>query len=64
MFNMLDLSIELQWTVKLYTFPYKHTSLDSVALNPSDILPKQNLVGKLIFLLSALKLNYFFSINK
>ena len=34
---------------KSYTFPFKDTSLDSVALNPSDILPRQNRVGKLTF---------------
>ena len=53
-FNMSDLSIELQSTEKLYTFPFKDTSLDSAALNLSDILPKQNRVGKLRFLLLAL----------
>ena len=51
---MSDLSIELQSTEKLYTFPFKDTSLDSAALNLSDILPKQNRVGKLRFLLLAL----------
>ena len=31
MFNMADLSPELYSTEKLYTFPFKDTSLDSVA---------------------------------
>ena len=42
MFNMSDLSIELKSTEKSYTFPFKDTSLDSVALNPLEILPRQN----------------------
>ena len=42
MFNMSDLSID--------------AFLDSVALNLSYILPKQNRVGKITFLLSALNL--------
>ena len=56
MFNMSDLSIELWSTEKSYTFPFKNTSLDTIALNPSDIRPKQNQVGKLTFLLPALNL--------
>ena len=32
----------------------KYTSLDSIVLNPLDILARQNWVGKLTFLLSAL----------
>ena len=59
MFEMSDLSIEFWSTEKLYAFPFKDTSLDSAALNPTDIRPKQNRVGKLTFLLSAL--NLFFS---
>ena len=42
MFNMLHLSIELQSAEKSYKFPFTDTSLDSVALNPVDILPRQN----------------------
>ena len=42
MFNMSDLSIELESTEKSYTSPFEYTFLDSVALNPSDMLPKQN----------------------
>ena len=44
MFNISDLSIELPSTEKSYTFPFKDTSLDSVAVNPSEILPRQNWV--------------------
>ena len=60
MFNMSDLSTELQSTEKSCIFPFKDTSLDSVALNTLEILTRQNLVGKLTFLLSALNLNIFF----
>ena len=42
MFNMSDLSIELQSTEKSYTFPYKDTSFDSVELDPLDITPRRN----------------------
>ena len=34
---------------KSYTFRFKDTSLDSVALKSLDILPRQNWVGKLTF---------------
>ena len=44
MFNMSDLSIKLQSIEKSYAFIFKDTSLDSVALNPLDILPRQNRV--------------------
>ena len=37
---MTNLSIELQSTEKSYTFPFKDTSLDSVAPNPLDMLPR------------------------
>ena len=50
--------------VNLYTFPFKDTTLDSVDLNPSDIFPKQNRVGKLIFLFSALNLIISFLFTK
>ena len=56
MFNMSDLSIELLSTEKSYTFLLKGTSLDSVAINPLDILQRQNWVWKLTYLLSALNL--------
>ena len=39
---MSDLSIELYSTEKSYTFPFKDTSLHSVALNPLDILLREN----------------------
>ena len=42
MFNMSDLSVALQSTGKSYTFPFKDTSLDSVAPNSLDMLPRQN----------------------
>ena len=64
MFHISDLSIELQSTEKSYTFPPNDTSLDSVALSPSDILNKQNRVGKLTFLLSALNLKISFPFTK
>ena len=37
---MTNLSIELQSTEKSYTLPFKDTSLDSVAPNPLDMLPR------------------------
>ena len=37
---MTNLSIELQSTEKSYTLPFKDTSLDSVASNPLDMLPR------------------------
>ena len=43
--------------------PIKDTSLDSLALNPLDVLPKQNGVGKLSFLFSALNLKIYFSLT-
>ena len=56
MFNMSDLLIELKSTEKSYTFSFKDTSLDLVLLNPLDVLPRQNWVGKVTFLFSALNL--------
>ena len=53
---MSDFSKEFQLTEKSHTLPFKDISLDSVALNPSGILPKQNRVEKLTFLLLALNL--------
>ena len=41
MFNMSDLSIDLSSTKKLNTFLFKDTSLDSVALNPLEMLPNK-----------------------
>ena len=42
MFHMSDLFIELQSIEKSYPSPFTDTSLDSVSLNPLDILPSQN----------------------
>ena len=48
---------------KSYTFQFKDTSLDSVLVNPIEILPTQNWVGKLTFLLSALSWNISFALT-
>ena len=56
MFNTSDLPIEIKSTEKSCTFPFKITSLDSLALNPLDLLSRQNWVGKLTYSLSALNL--------
>ena len=63
MFIMSDLLIELLSTKKSYTFSLQNTSLDSVALNPSDILPKENRVEKLTFSLFALNLIIYFPLT-
>ena len=60
MFNMSDLSIELQSTEKSYTFPIKDTSLDWILLNLLDMIPRQNWVWKVILLLPALNLKISF----
>ena len=49
---------------KSYTFLFKDASLDTILLNSSDILPKQNQVGKLAFLLLALNLKVSFTLTK
>ena len=46
MFNTSDISIELYSAEKSYTFPFKDISPDSVSLNPADILPTENRIGK------------------
>ena len=51
---ILYLSIELQLTGKSFTFPFKDTSLVSVALNSLYALPRQNWVGKITFFLPVL----------
>ena len=56
MFKMLGLVIALHSTEKSYRLPFKDTSLELLATNLLHILPKQNLAGKLTFLLSALNL--------
>ena len=58
---MSDLSIELWSTDESYTFPFKDTFLGSVLPKPLDILPRQNWVGQLTFLLSALNLKISFT---
>ena len=63
MFNVSDLSIELKSTVKSYTFPFNDVSLGLVELDPLDILPRRNWVGKLTFLLSALNLKISFTLT-
>ena len=52
MFETLDSSI-----------PLKDTSLDSRALNPLEILPRQNRVGKLTVFLSTLNLKISFPLT-
>ena len=42
MFNMPDLSIKFNSTEKLHIFHFHDTSLDSVALNLLEIVPRQN----------------------
>ena len=53
MLSTSNLSMELWLAEKSYIFPFKNTSLDSAALKPLDILPRQNWVGKLTFVLST-----------
>ena len=48
---------------RIWTFPFEDTSIDSVVLNPLDILPRQNWVGKLTFLLPILKLRGSFPLT-
>ena len=59
MFNMSDLSIELELTEKSYTFLFNNFP-DSVLLNPLDALSKQNQVVNVALLLSALNLKISF----
>lgn len=54
-----DLSKELYSTERPYTFSFEDTSLNSVLLNPSNILPKQSRVERLALLLSALNLKVY-----
>ena len=42
MSNMSDLSTELESTEKSYPYPFKDISLDSVALIPLEMFPRQN----------------------
>ena len=59
MFNMSDLSIELELTEKSYTFLFNNFP-DSVLLNPLDALSKQSQVVNVALLLSALNLKISF----
>ena len=54
-----DLSTELYSTERPYTFSFEDTSLNSVLLNPSNILPKQSRVERLTLLVSALNLKIY-----
>ena len=63
MFNMSDLSIKLSSTEKSNTFLFRDTSIDSFALNSLDILSRQNSVGKLTSLWSALNLKASFPLT-
>ena len=54
MFNMSDFSIVSQSIEKSYTFPFKDTTVDPVAPNWLDMLPRQNRIRKFTFLLLAL----------
>ena len=63
MCNISNLSIELKSTEKTYTFPFKDTSLDSVARNSLDMLLRMNRVGKFKFSLSALTLQISFPLT-
>ena len=56
MFNMPDLSIPLQFTEKSDILPLNDTSPDWAISNFSDMLPRQNSLGKYVFLLSTLNL--------
>ena len=60
MFNKSNLSIELKSIKKSYRFQFKDTSLDSLALNPLDMIPRQNWVRNWTFLLSALTYRFLF----
>ena len=62
MFNMSDLSIGLPIETS-YTFQIKNTSLDSLALNPLEKLPRQDFVGKFTFLWSVLNLKIYFPLK-
>ena len=56
MFNMPDLSIPLQFTEKSDILPLNDTSPDWAISKFSDMLPRQNSLGKYVFLLSTLNL--------
>ena len=54
MFDMSDLSTALQSTEKSCTFLFIDASLESIWTNLLDMLPRQNWVGNVKFLLPAL----------
>ena len=61
MFNMSDLSTASK-LIKKSSSP-KSTSLDSVAENPLDMLPRQDWVQKLMLPLFALNLKIYFPLT-
>ena len=63
MFNTSDSSISLQSTEKLYTFPLKDTSLESIVSDFSNIFPKKKWVGKLKLIIWFKDIDFFF-VNK
>ena len=63
MFNTSDSSISLQLTEKLYTFPLKDTSLESIVSDFSNIFPRKKWVGKLKLIIWFKDIDFFF-VNK
>ena len=63
MFNTSDSSISLQSTEKLYTFPLKDTSLESIVSDFSNISPRKKWVGKLKLIIWFKDIDFFF-VNK
>ena len=57
------LFLPIKSTEKSYTFPFKDTSLESIAPILLDVLPSQNSVGQLTFLLLALNLQISFPLT-
>ena len=60
MLNMSRFIIEFKSTEKSYTFSFEDTSLDSVALKPSNLRPRENWARRFTFLLTALNLKIYF----
>ena len=63
MFNTSDSSISLQSTEKLYTFPLKDTSLESIVSDFSNIFPRKKWVGNLKLIIWFKDIDFFF-VNK
>ena len=62
---MSHLSIALQSAEKSYTFSFKETSLESIAPNLLDMLPRKKSVRKLTFVfVFGFEFIDFFPINK